>query len=77
MRITITLEQGNIRVSAIADENRTIADVINELNTNGYLPYKTKSFVRSTVQERVISTFNTFKEEGIFSGDKITEIGEV
>ena len=36
-----------------------------------------KSFMRSTVQERVISTVNTFREEGVFSGDKITEIIEI
>lgn len=76
MRITVTLEQGNNIISVIVDENRKISDVIKELHINGYLPNNAKSFVRSTVQERVISTNNSFREEGIFSGDKIAEIAE-
>ncbi len=77
MKITITLEQGNTVVSVIVDENRSISDVIKELHMQGYLPNNAKSFMRSTVQERVISTVNTFREEGVFSGDKITEIIEI
>lgn len=76
MRITVTLEQGNNIISVIVDENRKISDVIKELHISGYLPNNAKSFMRSTVQERVISTNNSFREEGIFSGDKITEIAE-
>jgi hypothetical protein len=74
MNINVTIEQADNKVSVIADSNRIIADVINELNTQGYLSREASALARSYVQERVISTDNTFQEEEIFSGDKIVEI---
>ena len=74
MKISITIEQGDTETSVIIDDRRRIADVIGELERQGYLNGNCKSFMRSTVQERVISTINTFQEEGIYSGDRITEI---
>ena len=63
-----------IAVDIIADQNRIIADVINELHNIGMLPTKSEAFMRSSAKERVISTENSFRDEGIFSGDKISEI---
>ena len=69
MKISITIAQGDTETSVIIDDRRRISDVISELARQGYLPRNCKA-----VQERVISTINTFQEEGIYSGDKITEI---
>ena len=74
MKISITIAQGDTETSVIIDDRRRISDVISELARQGYLPINCKAFMRSAVQERVISTINTFQEEGIYSGDKITEI---
>lgn len=74
MKISITIAQGDTEASVIIDDRRIISDVISELARQGYLPRNCKVFMRSAVQERVISTINTFQEEGIYSGDKITEI---
>lgn len=74
MKISITIAQGDTEASVIIDDRRRISDVISELIRQGYLPRDCKDFMRSAVQERVISTINTFQEEGIYSGDKITEI---
>ena len=74
MKISITIAQGDTEASVIIDDRRRISDVISELARQGYLPRNCKAFMRSAVQERVISTINTFQEEGIYSGDKITEI---
>ena len=74
MNISITIKQGGTAVDIIADQNRIIADVINELHNIGMLPTKSEAFMRSSAQERVISTENSFRDEGIFSGDKISEI---
>lgn len=74
MKIAITIAQGDAETSVIVDDRKRISDVIGELERQGYLPGSCKSFMRSTVQERVISTINTFQEERVFSGDKITEI---
>ncbi|WP_456078297.1 hypothetical protein [Mogibacterium diversum] len=74
MKISITIAQGDTETSVIIDDRRRISDVIGELARQGYLPRDCKDFMRSAVQERVISTINTFQEEGIYSGDKITEI---
>ena len=74
MKISITIAQGDTEASVILDDRRIISDVIGELSRQGYFPSNCKAFMRSAVQERVISTINTFQEEGIYSGDKITEI---
>ena len=74
MKISITIAQGDTEASVIIDDRRRISDVIGELARQGSLPRDCKDFMRSAVQERVISTINTFQEEGIYSGDKITEI---
>ena len=74
MKISITIAQGDTEASVIIDDRRRISDVRSELTRQGYLPRDCKAFMRSAVQERVISTINTFKEERIYSGDKITEI---
>lgn len=74
MNISITIKQGGATVDIIADQNRRIADVINELHSLGMLPTKSEAFMLSTAKERVISTENSFRDEGIFSGDKISEI---
>ena len=74
MKISITIAQGDTEASVIIDDRRRISDVISELTRQGYLPSDCKAFMRSAVQERVISTINTFQEERIYSGDKITEI---
>lgn len=74
MNISITIKQGGGTVDIIADQNRRIADVINELHSLGMLPTKSEAFMRSSAKERVISTENSFRDEGIFSGDKISEI---
>ena len=74
MKISITIAQGDTEASVIIDDRRRISDVISELTRQGYLPRDCKDFMRSAVQERVISTINTFQEEGIYSGDRITEI---
>ena len=74
MKISITIAQGDTEASVIIDDRRRISDVISELTRQGYLPRDCKAFMRSVVQERVISTINTFQEERIYSGDKITEI---
>lgn len=74
MNISITIKQGGTAVDIIADQNRIIADVINELHNLGMFPTKSEAFMRSSAKERVISTENSFRDEGIFSGDKISEI---
>ena len=74
MKIYITIAEGDTEASVIIDDRRRISDVISELTRQGYLPRDCKAFMRSAVQERVISTINTFQEERIYSGDKITEI---
>ena len=74
MKISITIAQGDTEASVIIDDRRRISDVISELARQGYLLGDCKAFMRSAVQERVISSINTFQEEGIYSGDKITEI---
>ena len=74
MKISITIAQGDTETSVIVDDRRRIADVIGELERQGYLNGNCKSFMRSTVQERVISTRNSFQEDKVFDGDKITEI---
>lgn len=76
MRVIVTLEQGETSVDIMADGERRIADVIKELHLQGYLPNAARPFMRSCVQERVISTFNTFIDEGIFSGDKLSETAD-
>lgn len=74
MNITVTIEQDNQAVNVIADEKRIISDVINELHLQGYVSSPSQPFMRSSVQERVISTYNTFRDESIYSGDKVSEI---
>ena len=60
MKISITIAQGDTETSVIIDDRRRISDVISELARQGYLPRDCKAFMRSAVQERVISTINTF-----------------
>ena len=74
MNIKITIKQDGNSVDIIADQDRKIADVINELHSLGMFPKKSESFMRSSAKECVISTENSFGDEGIFSGDKISEI---
>ena len=74
MKVTVTIELSKKEISIIADENRKISDVINELYKLGYVPKAADAFMCSVVQERVISTNNSFRDEGIYSGDRILEI---
>ena len=74
MNISVTIEQGNTAVNIIADENRKIKDVCEELHREGYIPSGAGSFMRLSAEERVISSENSFRDEGIYSGDKISEI---
>ena len=74
MNITVTIVQDKKKISIIVDENRRISDVIDELHKQGLIPKAADSFMRSAVQERVISTNNSFRDEGIFSGDWILEL---
>jgi uncharacterized ubiquitin-like protein YukD len=74
MNVIITIEQGDAAVSVIADEKRRIMDIIRILKMQGYLPRFAGRFMRSAAEERVISTVNTLRDEGIASGDKLTEI---
>lgn len=76
MKVNVTIKQGSNSVDIITDENMKISDAVMELYSQGILPKTAGSFMRSNALERVISTASSFSEEGIFSGDKLTEILE-
>ena len=67
MKISITIAQGDTEASVIIDDRRIISDVISELHDRGIYPRNCKAFMRSAVQERVISTINTFRKK-VFIG---------
>lgn len=73
MDITITIRGHERDLDVRLDENQIIAEAIDELvNANAIEPFK-GSFLRLPVQGRIVSVHNTFKDEGIISGDILQE----
>ncbi len=77
MDIIITIEIDGQQVEVKTDENQMIEVVIKELVHSGYIPGLKGNFLRSVQEEKLVSVKNTFKQENIYSGDKLVPLQKV
>ncbi|MCL2620926.1 MAG: hypothetical protein FWD97_08355 [Defluviitaleaceae bacterium] len=71
LTIKTTANQADIRI----DHQQKISEGLRVLRESGrMLPGQTPDFFRSCVKETLVSSYKTFKEEGVFDGDILIAI---
>ena len=75
MFITITVKDGKFSSDIRIDSEQKIIKGIEILRASGKLPVgDSPSYFRSEQNERLVSAYKTFNDEGIYGGDILTSI---
>jgi len=75
MYITITIKALNSQAHIRIDQQQKISQGLQTLRESGKMPPgPSPDFFRSCVRETLVSSYRTFKEEGIFDGDILVAI---
>jgi len=75
MFITISLAIEKERFDLQIDSKQQIKDILEVLNSSGKMSCaKIPDFFRSNILQRAVSSYKTFEEEKIYSGDILTAI---
>lgn len=75
MYITITMIINQFSVDIRVDKRQKISAVFGILKDKGELAgISSPSFYKSSQNRRTVSSFNTFEEENIYSGDILTAV---
>jgi len=75
MFINITLEIGDMRRDIRIDSEQKIKEGLLVLRQSGKLPMGVApDYYRSCLNQRPVSAYKTFIEEGVFDGDILTAI---
>ena len=69
MYITITIENDDKRFDIKTDNRQVIRNCIEIMKTNGVFSGDVSDFLRSYLNNKVISSYETFEDAGIHSGD--------
>lgn len=73
MFITVTIEAKKTRFDIKIDMQQKIGESLKVLKTSGIIDNITiPNYLRSHLKQSLVSTYKTFYEEGIFSGDVLT-----
>ena len=72
--ITITMTFGSASFDVQVDCRQKIEAVAKVFEQKGSASFEDVCFYRSRMQNRTVSAFNTFEEEGIFTGDELVAI---
>ena len=75
MFISITIEIGETRRDIMIDSEQKISQSLQVLFQSGKLPVMAApDYFRSMVNQRLVSAYKTFAEEGVFDGDILSVI---
>lgn len=75
MYITITMKINSFTVDIRVDKRQKISAVFDILKNKGGLEgISSPSFYKSLQNRKLVSSFNTFEDENIFSGDVLTAV---
>ena len=75
MFITITLKIGDDKIDIRIDSEQKISVGLEVLRESGkMIGGKMPSYFRSKQRERLVSTYRTFQDEGIYDGDVLEAI---
>ena len=75
MFISITIEIGETRRDIMIDSEQKISQSLQVLCQSGKLPVMpSPDYFRSRVNQRLVSAYKTFAEEGVFEGDILSVI---
>lgn len=73
--ITITIEAGESSADMRIDSEQRIRMCVQALRESGKMPSgEIPAYFRSEQNERLVSSYKTFSEEGIYDGDVLTAI---
>jgi len=75
MFINITIENEGIRRDIRIDNEQKIKEGLEVLRQSGKLPMgKAPDYFRSRLNQKPVSAYKTFEEEGVFDGDILSVI---
>ena len=74
MYITITVKSDDNRADIKIDDRQIIRDGMKILRENGVINCSDSDYFHSYIQKKVISSYITFNDAGILSGDVLTAI---
>jgi len=75
MFINLTLEVNGTRRDIRIDSDQKIKESLNVLRQSGKLPMGiTPDYFHSRINQRTVSAYKTFREEGVFDGDVLSAL---
>lgn len=75
MFITITIEADGSSADIRIDSEQRICTCVQVLRESGKMPSgESPAYFRSEQNERLVSSYKTFSDEGIYDGDMLTAI---